>query len=49
MLKLVSKDRVAFDAHRLIANLAVQGQCLSNQFHESLDKLRDMQTDRIER
>ena len=37
------------DAHRLIANLGIQGQRLSRQFQKSLDKLRDIQADRAER
>ena len=37
------------DAHRLIANLAVQGQRLSRQFQKSLDTLREIQADRAER
>jgi hypothetical protein len=37
------------DAHRLIANLAVQGQRLSRQFQRSLDKLREIQAVRTER
>jgi hypothetical protein len=37
------------DAHRLIANLGIQGHRLSRQFQKSLDTLRDIQADRIER
>jgi hypothetical protein len=37
------------DAHRLIANLVIQGQRLSRQFQKSLDKLREIQSDRAER
>jgi hypothetical protein len=37
------------DAHRLIANLGIQGQRLSRQFQKSLDKLREIQADRAER
>jgi hypothetical protein len=37
------------DAHRLLANLGIQGQRLSRQFQKSLDKLRDIQADRIDR
>jgi hypothetical protein len=37
------------DAHRLIANLAIQGQRLSRQFQKSLETLRDIQADRAER
>ena len=37
------------DAHRLIANLNVQGHRLSRQFQKALDKLREIQTDRLER
>jgi hypothetical protein len=37
------------DAHRLLANLGVQSQRLSRQFQKSLDKLREVQADRIER
>ena len=37
------------DAHRLLANLSIQGQRLSRQFQKSLDKLREVQVDRIER
>jgi hypothetical protein len=37
------------DAHRLLANLGIQGQRLSRQFQKSLDKLREVQADRIER
>jgi hypothetical protein len=36
------------DAHRLIANLGIQGQRLSRQFQKSLDKLREIQADRAE-
>ena len=37
------------DAHRLLANLGIQGQRLSRQFQKSLDKLREIQADRAER
>jgi hypothetical protein len=37
------------DAHRLLANLGIQGQRLSRQFQKSLDKLREVQADRTER
>ena len=37
------------DAHRLLANLGIQGQRLSRQFQKSLDKLREVQAERIER
>jgi hypothetical protein len=37
------------DAHRLIANLGIQGQRLSRQFQKSLDTLREIQSDRAER
>ncbi len=37
------------DAHRLIANLAIQSQRLSRQFHNSLDQLREIQAVRAER
>jgi hypothetical protein len=37
------------DAHRLLANLGIQGQRLSRQFQKSLDKLREIQADRSER
>jgi hypothetical protein len=37
------------DAHRLIANLGVQGHRLSRQFQRSLDKLREIQAVRAER
>src|SRR6202167_2660449 len=37
------------DAHRLLANLGIQGQRLSRQFQKSLDKLREVQADRLER
>jgi hypothetical protein len=37
------------DAHRLIANLAIQGQRLSRQFQKSLHKLREIRADRSER
>jgi hypothetical protein len=37
------------DAHRLLANLGIQGQRLSRQFQKCLDKLRDIQADRAER
>ena len=36
------------DAHRLIANLGIQSQRLSRQFHRSLDKLREIQANRAE-
>ncbi|HEX5228618.1 MAG TPA: hypothetical protein VFW44_12950 [Bryobacteraceae bacterium] len=36
------------DAHRLIANLSLQSQRLSRQFQKSLDKLREIQSDRAE-
>jgi len=34
------------DAHRLLANLGIQGQRLSRQFQKCLDKLREIQADR---
>src|ERR1700691_5973257 len=37
------------DAHRLLANLGIQGQRLSRQFQKSLETLRDIQADRLER
>jgi hypothetical protein len=37
------------DAHRLLANLGIQGNRLSRQFQKSLDKLREIQADRAER
>ena len=37
------------DAHRLLANLGIQGQRLSRQFQKCLDKLRDILADRAER
>jgi hypothetical protein len=37
------------DAHRLLANLGIQGQRLSRQFQKCLDQLRDIQADRAER
>ena len=37
------------DAHRLLANLGIQGQRLSRQFQKSLDKPREVQADRLER
>ena len=37
------------DAHRLLANLGIQGQRLSRQFQKSLKTLRDIQADRAER
>ena len=37
------------DAHRLLANLGIQSQRLSRQFHKSLEKLREIQDDRAER
>jgi hypothetical protein len=43
--------RAAFDivdAHRLLANLGIQGQRLSRQFQKSLDKLREIQAARAE-
>jgi len=36
------------DAHRLIANLNLQGTRLSRQFEKALDKLREIQADRFE-
>jgi hypothetical protein len=36
------------DAHRLLANLGIQGQRLSRQFQKSLDKLREIQAARAE-
>jgi len=36
------------DAHRLLANLGIQGQRLSRQFQKSLETLRDIQADRAE-
>jgi hypothetical protein len=37
------------DAHRLLANLGIQGQRLSRQFQKTLETLRDIQADRAER
>jgi len=37
------------DAHRLIANLNLQGARLSRQFQKALDKLREIQAERFER
>jgi hypothetical protein len=37
------------DAHRLLANLGIQGHRLSRQFQKSLDALRDIQAGRAER
>jgi len=37
------------DAHRLIANLNLQGHRLSRQFQKALDQLREIQADRRER
>jgi hypothetical protein len=37
------------DAHRLLANLGIQGHRLSRQFQKSLETLRDIQADRFER
>jgi len=37
------------DAHRLLANLGIQGQRLSRQFQKSLNTLRSIQADRAER
>ena len=37
------------DAHRLLANLSIQGQRLSRQFQKAVDKLREIQADRLER
>jgi hypothetical protein len=37
------------DAHRLLANLGIQGQRLSRQFQKSLDQLREIQAARAER
>jgi hypothetical protein len=37
------------DAHRLIANLGIQGQRLSRQFQRSLNQLREIQSGRAER
>src|SRR5580692_9093229 len=37
------------DAHRLLANLGIQGQRLSRQFQKSLDKLREIQAARADR
>jgi hypothetical protein len=37
------------DAHRLLANLNIQGQRLSRQFQKTVDTLRDIQADRAER
>jgi hypothetical protein len=45
-------QEIAFDivdAHRLIANLGIQGQRLSRQFQKSLHTLRDIQAARLER
>jgi hypothetical protein len=36
------------DAHRLLANLGIQSQRLSNQFQKGLRTLRDIQADRAE-
>jgi len=46
---LPSEDQAAFDAHRLLANLGIQSQRLSNQFRKSLGTLQDIQADRTER
>jgi len=37
------------DAHRLLAHLGIQGQRLSRQFQKSLNTLRAIQEDRVER
>jgi hypothetical protein len=37
------------DAHRLLANLGIQGHRLSRQFQKALDTLRDLQSDRAQR
>jgi hypothetical protein len=37
------------DAHRLLANLGIQGQRLSRQFQKAVDKLREIQAGRAER
>jgi hypothetical protein len=37
------------DAHRLLANLGIQGHRLSRQFQKNLDKLREIQAGRAER
>jgi len=37
------------DAHRLLANLGVQGHRLSRQFQKALENLRDIQADRRDR
>jgi hypothetical protein len=37
------------DAHRVLANLGIQGHRLSRQFQKSLDTLRDIQADRAGR
>jgi hypothetical protein len=37
------------DAHRLIANLSVQGHRLSRQFQKALETLREIQADRADR
>src|SRR5580700_4446352 len=37
------------DAHRLIANLSVQGHRLSRQFQQALETLREIQADRADR
>ncbi len=37
------------DAHRLIANLGIQGHRLSRQFQKSLETLREIQADRAHR
>jgi len=37
------------DAHRLLANLGIQGQRLSRQFQKTLETLREIQADRAER
>jgi hypothetical protein len=45
-------DEITFDivdAHRIIANLAIQGDRLSRQFRKSLETLRAIQADRTER
>jgi len=45
-------DEITFDivdAHRIIANLAIQGDRLSRQFRKSLETLLKIQTERFER
>jgi hypothetical protein len=37
------------DAHRLLASLSIHGQRLSRQFQKTLNQLRELQLDRLER